>query len=124
MIIYVATPYSHTDPEVRIKRFEEVNKFSAKLLAAGINCFSPISHSHPIAVSGGAEVSWQFWEQFDKEFLDHCEGMIVYMQDGWDKSVGVNAEVQYAKFNGTPVIYVDPNVEISTDTIKNLLGIA
>ena len=39
--IYLATPYSHRDPEIRRARFDEVNKIAAKLMCKGYLVFTP-----------------------------------------------------------------------------------
>ncbi len=50
--IYLATPYTDFDPAVRAARFFAVNKVAAHLMKKGFLVFSPISHTHPIVISG------------------------------------------------------------------------
>lgn len=56
-MIYLASPYTHSDVHVREWRFREACRAAAALLRAGITVFSPIAHSHPIAAFG-MPTSW------------------------------------------------------------------
>lgn len=103
--IYLATPYSDSDPAVRQRRFEAVNKLAAKLMAGGFMVFSPISHTHPIAVVGDLPTGWDYWERYDRKILAICDEVIVFCQDGWQESVGVQAEIKIAEELGIPVLY-------------------
>jgi Domain of unknown function (DUF1937) len=39
--------------------------------------FSPISHSHPIAVSNKLPGHWEFWKKFDESFIEWCDELHV-----------------------------------------------
>jgi hypothetical protein len=107
-LIYLATPYSHDDPEVRQKRFEVVNSVAAKLLSQGLHVYSPISHTHPVAMAGDLPKTWEFWETYDRAFLSKCSLLLVLRQDGWQNSVGVKGEIAIAHEYNIPVNYMDP----------------
>ena len=106
-VVYVATPYSHDDPQVREQRFLRVNKFCAKLMSEGIMVFSPISHTHPIALAGELPKDWAYWEQYDRTMLCMCGALVVYMQDGWEESTGVHNEIELAHKLKLPIQYVE-----------------
>jgi hypothetical protein len=106
-LVYLATPYSHPDREVRIARFEAVNRAAAKLMRDGLHVYSPISHTHPIAEAGELPLGWEFWEQYDRAILDACCRVIVLRQPGWEYSMGVQAEIRIAEELGLPVSYID-----------------
>lgn len=106
-MIYLASPYSHPDPAVRQKRFEAACRAAAALLRAGLPVFSPIAHSHPIAMHG-VPGTWAFWQYVDREYLRRCRAVVVLRLAGWDTSVGVQAEIEAARQLGIPVIEVDP----------------
>ena len=108
-MIYLATPYTHRDRAVMLARFRAVNKAAAQLMAQGLNVFSPISHSHPIAEAGALPTTWDFWEKYDREVLKCCSQVIVLMLDGWKESKGVTAEVQIAEGLGIVVRYAMPD---------------
>jgi hypothetical protein len=95
-LIYLAAPYSHADPAVRQERFERINAAASYLMRRGLRIFSPISHTHPIALAGGLPLGWDFWEGYDTEILSVCRAIVVLMLPGWDTSKGVHGEAQIA----------------------------
>lgn len=102
-MIYLASPYSHPDPQVMEFRFDQVCRVAGKIMAEqGIVVYSPIAHNHPIAVRINLPRGWDFWEKFDTETLTACKEIWVLKLDGWDTSKGVAAEVQIAKKLGLP----------------------
>ncbi|MCI0333654.1 MAG: DUF1937 family protein [Planctomycetes bacterium] len=106
-MIYLASPYTHQDANVRQWRFHEACRAAAALLRAGVTVFSPIAHSHPIA-RFGMPTSWEFWSQVDREYLSRCDVLAVLTLAGWRESVGVQAEIELAREMGIPVVYVAP----------------
>ena len=106
-LVYLACPYSHSNPLVRVARFEAVTAVAVKLLADGHLVFSPITHAHPMAEVGNLPRGWDFWEKFDRAFLESSYKIIVLQLDGWDTSVGVLAEVKIAEELGLEVEYYE-----------------
>lgn len=106
-MIYLASPYTHPDPRVRERRFQEACRVSASLLRAGVVVFSPIAHSHPIA-NYGLPTSWEFWSQVDREYLARCDLLAILTIPGWRESTGVQAEIEIAKELGLRIIYINP----------------
>ncbi len=107
-LTYLATPYTHADKAVMLKRFEVVNRVASELMRGGKLVFSPISHTHPIALAGELPTDWHFWKQYDHAVMKCCGDMVVLRQDGWRESVGVNAEIQIAQELDIPVTFIDP----------------
>lgn len=107
-LVYLACPYSHPDKAVQEARFQAVNKAAAKLMAEGTYIFSPISHTHPIALAGKLPGGWDFWEGYDRTMLDCCSKLIVLKVDGWEKSTGVTAEIKIATELGMLIEYMEP----------------
>jgi hypothetical protein len=106
-LAYLASPYSHPDPSVRIERFEAVARAAAKLMAEGYLVFSPIAHSHPIAHLGGLDGDWDRWEEFDRAMLSRCQSVIVLQLDGWSESRGIRREIMIAEELGLEVTFLD-----------------
>jgi hypothetical protein len=104
-LVYLAVPYSDPDPAVRLLRFAAANKAAAKLMREGIYVFSPISHTHPIALAGDLPLGWEFWAGYDRAILSACRELRVLMLDGWERSVGVRAEIEIAREMSIPVAY-------------------
>lgn len=107
-LIYLASPYSHPDPAVRQMRFEKVCEVAAEMMRDVFLVFSPIAHTHPIAVSGteGLPKGWEFWERYDRRFLKSCDKLVVLKIDGWQESKGVQAEIKIAQEMSLPVEYI------------------
>jgi len=109
MITYLACPYSDPDPRTSLARFEAANHLAAYLMSEGELIYSPISHSHPIAMAGDLPTGWSFWEQYDRAMIAACSRMIVYCLPGWAISEGVGAEIEIARELGLPVEFYGPN---------------
>jgi hypothetical protein len=108
-LIYLATPYSHPDEEVRLARVEAVNRAAAEMMGAGLFVFSPVSHLHPITVVGGLPGNWGYWESYCRATIGVCGKVVVLMQDGWEESTGVKGEIAIAATLGIPVDFLSPD---------------
>ena len=83
--IYLAIPYSHKDPHIREYRFNIANQIAAALMKKGYAVYSPISHTHPIAVSGELGLGWDYWKEYDETFIrDWADQLWVACIDGYD----------------------------------------
>jgi len=91
--------------------FELANKVSADLMAKGYIVFSPISHSHPIAKSQELPGSWDFWEKFDRSFIEWCDEVWVIQHPMTEQSRGVKAEKKIAAELGKTIrpYYISKN---------------
>ena len=106
-MIYLASPYTHpTDNSVMEDRFNRACRVAGRIMAAGEVVFSPIAHTHPIAVRCEMPRGWDFWERFDREFIAAADRVVVVMMDGWDTSRGVAAEIAIATEMGKPVEFI------------------
>jgi nucleoside 2-deoxyribosyltransferase len=106
-MIYLASPYSHSDPAVREARFQQVCRAAAALIRTGHPAFSPIAHSHPIAAYG-LPTDWAYWERDARLHLNASAEVVVLTLDGWQQSVGIAAEIAIAAELGKPVRYLSP----------------
>lgn len=107
-MIYLASPYSHPDPAIRQARHDAVCRYAAKLMRVGLVVFSPIAHSHAIAMIENLPVTWEFWRKQDEHMLDLASILLVLCLDGWQESVGVQAEIAYAHRRGIEVHLCEP----------------
>lgn len=117
-MIYLASPYSHDDTNVVEERVLTVCRVSAMLMSRGVQLFSPIVHTHPIAMAGEMPTDWRFWEKFDRWFVENCDELWVLMLDGWEVSSGVTAEIAIAREIGKPVLYVSADGEIQHASVQ------
>ena len=107
-IFYLASPYTHADEKVKKQRAQAVTKAAVDLLKLGVFTFAPIAYNEPWE-RHELPGDWGFWCNFDKAFVERCDGGLIVLQlDGWDKSVGVTAESEFAKELGHNVYYVTP----------------
>ena len=111
-LTYLACPYTHPREEVRLERFQIANRAAGILTARGLVVFSPISHSHPIALAHAPPTHWEFWEAIDRAYLSVCSQMYVLAIDGWQESRGVNAELRIAAEFEIPVTLIDHDAEV------------
>lgn len=105
--IYLASPYSHPDQNIRKLRFDQVCRVAAHLIAEGHIVFSPIAHSHPIANHMNNHNDSDFWTKLDLSFLNSwADEMIILMLDGYEKSEGIKREIEAAKKLSIPIKYI------------------
>ena len=100
--IYLSVPYT-ADPELG---FINANKLAAQIMLQGNVVFSPISHSHPIAIQETLPNTHKFWMQQDLPFIEFCDELYVLQLPGWETSLGVQKEIECAKQLGKPITYI------------------
>lgn len=108
-LYYLATPYSKYPKGIE-EAFKEACRVAATLIADGLHVFSPIAHSHPIAIHGNLDAyGYETWLALDEAIMRGCVGLIVARMEGWETSYGVNWEINWFKENkGVEPIYIDP----------------
>lgn len=102
-MIYLATPYSDPDPAVMEARFDAACCIAGALMAQGEVVFSPIAHSHPIAVRCNLPRGYPFWEMQAREMIAHASKVLVVKIPGWEQSKGITGEIAIALELGVPV---------------------
>lgn len=110
LLVYLASPYSHADSDVRQRRYVEVCRAAATLMLAPERpvVFSPIAHSHPVAEHGGLHATdHQFWMGQCLPMLSRSDELAVLCIDGWRESRGVREEIGYAMDLDIPVRYIE-----------------
>jgi hypothetical protein len=121
-LVYLGCPYSHHDPAVMAERFEAVNLAAGHLMCLGIHVFSPISHTHPIALAGSLPRGWDFWREYDTLMLSACRAMVVLTLGGWMNSVGLAAEMKLAGELGIPIEMTSNEPDALRMLAKHLRG--
>lgn len=124
MLIYLASPYSHKDSNIRKERYEIALKVTADLISRGFHVFSPITYIHPIVehlMNSKNETRFTDYylfkngEEFDTDMIRHCGFFWILMIDGWEESVGVKAETKLARSLFLHIGYVDIEGNITYD---------
>lgn len=114
-VYYLASPYSSAIPKGRkktdvcLERHHRIQKYGADLMKMGYICWEPIAISHYKAVTFNMPQNYQFWKVRDRKMIKNSDGVIVVEMHGWDKSVGVSDEVDYAISLGKPVYLYNPH---------------
>ena len=106
-LLYVGTPYTRYKGGIDAA-FRDACKVTARLVAAGINVYSPIAHTHPIAIHGGLDpLDLTLWLDFDAAMMMKADGMIVARMDGWERSSGVQHEIDVFTAANKPVFHLN-----------------
>lgn len=111
-LVYLATPYTHEDKAVEALRFRQVTEVSGLLVRNGVANVSPITQSHEQHIYvPNLPTTWDYWKSVDEIILSRCDEIYVLCIEGWDKSVGVTAEIEIAKSLKMPVKYIMYSME-------------
>jgi len=103
MLIYLASPYTHPSSAIRQARFEAVCEVAGRLMKKGLHVFSPIAHTHCIALMAGLPSDIRYWQEYDTKILSRCDELWVCTLDGWLQSSGVEFEINLARKIPIPV---------------------
>jgi len=107
-VIYLATPYTKYQAGIW-PAYKEAARIAGGLLKLGHDVYSPIAHSHPLAVYGGLDpLDGALWQRVDAPFLAMCDECVVALMDGWQESAGVAHEIAEFRKAGKRVRYLDP----------------
>lgn len=107
-LVYLASPYS-LFPAGQEAAFQEAATLTARLLVLGINAFSPIVHSHPIAQYGCIDpLDGEFWLDYDEAFMEVSDACAVAMLESWEASDGISREIEFFQSAMRPVWKLDP----------------
>lgn len=114
-LVYLASPLTHDDADVRLGRSLAVARACGWLMVNKPEYFflSPIAYAHLIASECTLPFEWQFWAEIDECLLSRCEEIWVFCLPGFKKSTGVNAERKIAERLGLPCRFVIPQSDSS-----------
>jgi hypothetical protein len=120
---YLATPYSKYPAGIECA-FIEACKQTALLIEAGIPVYSPIAHTHPIAIHSGLDpLDHSIWLPADKPMMDAAKALIVCKMEGWESSYGISVEIEEFHKAGKPVYMMTPGVIPTLHPPHPILGI-
>lgn len=103
MLAYVATTYT-LHPAGIENAFIDASKAAAALLRKGFAVFSPVAHTHPIAVYGGINpLDHAIWLPFDEHMMKVADELFVIHMDGWEQSHGIAHEMKFFERAGKPI---------------------
>lgn len=111
--IYLAIPYT----ENRELSFQIANEVAAQLISLKAIPFSPISHSHPLAMTGLCTNDHDTWMNYDKHFVDWCDEIFVIVPVDMNgiisvlNSRGVIQEIEWGLEIDKPISYIRYSIE-------------
>jgi nucleoside 2-deoxyribosyltransferase len=108
-VYYFASPYTSDCAYIRELRYLDVIKVATDLIRQDFTLIEPIAMSHQHAQRFGLPGTYAFWQKRDRKFIDLCDAVMVCLLDGWDQSVGMADEIEYAKSQNKPVYYLNPS---------------
>lgn len=107
-LAYLATPYTNYMPDIEAA-FVAACKLAARLIEKEVSVYSPIAHSHPIALHGGLDpLNHAMWIAFDEAMMEKCDTLIVAFLPGWQVSKGVAHEIEFFQNAGKKIWGLDP----------------
>jgi hypothetical protein len=107
---YLASPYSKY-PKGIVAAFEKICQEAALLVRHQIPVYSPIAHTHPIAIHGDIDpFDHSIWLEADRAFMDAACGLIVCQMEGWEVSYGIGVEIRHFEKAGKPIYYMAPGI--------------
>lgn len=108
---YLATPYTN-HPDHLDAAHAVACKNAALLLDAGIDVYSPIAHTHPIAryVTKAHAKDHEFWQKVDRPMMEAAQGLIFVKVISWEQSAGMFKELVAFLQAGKPIVFMEDGV--------------
>jgi hypothetical protein len=106
--VYIATPYTKYKLGIQ-EAWKTAVEVSSRLKKAGVVLYSPIVHSHPIAIMGNIDpLDFKMWIADNISQVEDADACAVVLMDGWAESFGVQDEIKKFKDAGKPIYLVHP----------------
>lgn len=106
-MIYLAQPYTDPNPSVREKRYDAAVRVVADYTKLGFLVYSPICMYHNVALRHKLPVDFSFWRQLNFDALARCYEIWILPLEGWEKSLGLKAEIREAARLNIPATYLE-----------------
>lgn len=108
-LCYLATPYTKYAGGIDAA-FQAAAKLAARLLKNNVRIYSPIAHTHPLAIHGGMDpLDHAIWLPFDEAMMEASDALVVAHMDGWHHSYGIQHEIKVFANAGKPIFDLDPD---------------
>lgn len=107
---YLATPYSKYPHGIEAA-FRIAVEARGLLVKAGVPCFSPIIHSHPVAVMCDMDpFDHSIWLPSEEPILRGAFGLIMLRAESWELSHGMEVERKDFIENHKPIVWMEVGV--------------
>lgn len=108
-LVYLGSPYTKYPTGIE-NAFVDIARITAKFVVEGVNVYSPICHTHPIAVYGNVDPKdHSIWLPFDEAMMNVCEALVVAKMESWSHSYGLAKEIDIFQKASKPVYYLNPD---------------
>ena len=105
---YLATPYSKFPGGIEAA-FREACRQTGLLIKAGIPVFSPIAHTHPVAIVSGLDpLDHSISIPADKPLMEAAKGLIICELEGWETSKGIGEEFDFFLESNKQIVHMTP----------------
>lgn len=94
---YLASPYSHDNPSVRLSRAREAEDATLWFLQQRIWVYSPITHCCTLALHYGLKTDATSWNDYNRAMVEAASGLFILTLEGWRDSEGVALERSFAE---------------------------
>ncbi len=107
-LVYLATPYSKYPHGIALA-FREAARLAARLMVGGVRVYSPIVHTHPMAVYGKiSPLAHEIWLPFDEAIMSKADALLVARLESWKASKGIAYEIDFFNRENKPIFYINP----------------
>ncbi len=108
-LVYVASPYSKYPTGIDCA-FVEASRLTGELARHGVRGYSPIAHTHSLARYANIDpYSYDIWLPFDEAIMAKSDAMTILKMEGWDKSFGINHEIDVFRAASKPIFVTNVN---------------
>lgn len=131
-MIYLASPYSHTGSgtedekaQTRERRYRQTMFAQKSLFNFGYPVFATIVHNHVTTKHYKLPSDFGYWQRYNHHMIDLSRAVFILQLEGWEKSSGVQDEIDYANSKAIPVyaipvIYDDDTIRLDIPIIPEL----
>jgi hypothetical protein len=116
-LIYVAAPFTHSDPAVVTARMAAFDATVAWLIRdRRAFPISPLLLA-PIVTREKLPSDWNFWQHYSRRLLGRCDELAILPLPGYEESEGLRAEVAFAQSLSLPVITLPFQIDVYEDAL-------
>lgn len=94
-ISYLASPYTHKNPDIKKGRATEAAKAAWFLMQMGLTVYAPIASNYYIESVNALQTTYEDWVSIDTFMLENTRNLFVLHLDGWKESKGIYHEIKF-----------------------------
>ena len=102
-LIYLAAPYTDDNPDIMAARKSAVDIWTLAMMQQGHPVLSPLTYETALKETGFNFPSAEEWYRYDRQLMQTCDRLLIMGLPGWERSRGVNIELEHANENGMPI---------------------